>query len=60
MVDFPDSSMFPIQPVSRAIEGRYDSESQQKRPRPVRKPEKVEEVEDSESDEQEHSLDLDA
>ncbi len=60
MVDFPDSSMFPIQPVSRANEDRYDSELKQKRPRAVRKPEKVEEVEDSESDEHEHSLDLDA
>lgn len=60
MVDFPDVSMFPIQPVSRAIENGYEDSSLQKKRRPVRKPEKVEEIEDTENDEQKHSLNLDA
>lgn len=60
MVDFLNPSTFPIQPASRAIEDRSDIDPRHRKPRPARKPEKAEEVEDPESDEQEHSLDLDA
>lgn len=60
MVDFPDSSMFPVRPVSRAMEDRRESELRQKKRQPPRKPEQEDDVEDSESDGQKHSLDLDA
>lgn len=60
MVDFPDSSMFPIKPVSWAVEDRYESDLPRKKRQPARKPEKEEDVEDPEGDEQKHSLDLDA
>jgi len=60
MVDFPSPSAFPIQPASRAIEDRSDIEQRHRKVRPAKKPEKAEEVEDPESDEEKHSLDLDA
>ncbi len=59
-MDFLNPSTFPIQPASRAIEDRHENESRRRKERPTKKPEKVEEVEDSGSDEQKHSLDLDA
>lgn len=60
MVDFLNPTTFPIQPASRSLEDRPETEQWRKKPRPARKPEKVEEVEDEESGEQKHSLDFDA
>jgi len=60
MVDFPDSSMFPVRPVSRAMEDRPESELQKRKRQPLRKPEQEDDAEDSESEDQKHSLDLDA
>jgi len=60
MVDFPDSSVSPVEAVSRANDHRHDNDIQQKKKRPLVKPGKVEDAEDPETHEQEHSLDLDA
>jgi hypothetical protein len=60
MVDFPDSSMLPVQRVSRATDDRSDNNLQHQKRRPLVKPRKVEDAEHLENDEQKHSLDLDA
>lgn len=60
MVDFPDSSMFPIQRVSQTTDDRSDNNLQHQKRRPPVKPRKVEDAEHLENDEQKHSLDLDA
>lgn len=60
MVDFPNPSTFPIQPASQTFETWPDTEPRRKKPRAAKKLEKVEEAEDQESDEEKHSLDLDA